>query len=57
MYTSLKANGAGDFANGLYWSSTAADLENAYAVDFSTGNAEPTEKHHQYHRVRPVRAF
>ncbi|MDR1301947.1 MAG: DUF1566 domain-containing protein, partial [Treponema sp.] len=63
MYTELKGNSLGNFTNGLYWSSTASDLENAYAIDFSSVENDPNdatetkEKHHEYLYVRPIRAF
>jgi hypothetical protein len=57
MYTELKANGLGYFADTPYWSSMEYSNSEAYAVDFTDGSSAPREKHHQYLRVRPVRAF
>jgi hypothetical protein len=65
IYTGLKGADTplGNFKEELYWSSTANNLENAYAIDFGSGEddpddaAETKEKHHQYLRVRPVRGL
>jgi hypothetical protein len=60
MYTELAYHQSlGGFEDALYWSSTASNSEeeNAWAIDFSSGSAEAKEKHHEYLRVRPVRAF
>ncbi len=52
----LKRTLIGGFSNKTYWSSTEADLDNAYAEDFSNGSQSALEKTLKY-GVRPIRQF
>ncbi len=59
MYTNLKAQGKGDFADADYWSSTeSSSLPNLYVyhVDFSNGSGSYARKTDD-NNVRPVRRF
>jgi hypothetical protein len=57
MYTALENASSGGFQDESYWSSTGYDGSTAYAVNFTNGGSTTAEKHFQYFRVRPVRAF
>ena len=46
----------GGFSNKTYWSSTQADLDNAYAQDFSNGSQSAVKMTLTY-GVRPIRQF
>jgi hypothetical protein len=46
----------GGFSNKTYWSSTEADLDNAYAQDFSNGSQSAVKMTLTY-GVRPIRQF
>jgi len=54
MYTKLKVNGFGNFANQRYWSSTQFDANNAITYDFNNGN---THNHHKSQTNRHTRAM
>jgi hypothetical protein len=58
MYTNLKANGLGSFANSYYWSSTEVSYNGAWALQFQDGsqNVFGMYKYSNYN-VRAVRAF
>jgi uncharacterized repeat protein (TIGR02543 family) len=56
MYTNLKAQGKGDFADFEYWSSTESDTYFARCVNFSNGSTAGGTKSSNYN-VRPVRRF
>jgi hypothetical protein len=56
MYSNLKKNGFGNFANSCYWSSSEYDYLNACAQYFSSGRQSCNNKYHSY-SVRAVRVF
>lgn len=49
--------GLGFFSQRVYWSSTEANVTQAYAFDLSTGQLMKIDKSQDYPRVRPVHAF
>ncbi len=56
MYTNLHAEGLGDFADAIYWSSTENDADQAEGQNFADGIAtQPTKN--QAKRVRACRVF
>jgi hypothetical protein len=46
----------GGFANTFYWSSTEADIDNAWRQSFSSGGQSSGAKGYNYY-VRAIRAF
>ena len=58
MYTQLKANGLGGFANNYYWSSSESysSSNNAWEQDVNNGY-QCVSKRNYSGRVRPIRAF
>ena len=57
MYTNLKANGLGGFANDYYWSTNIMDPSNAYRKDFTNGIINTGGREFNSARVRAVRHF
>jgi hypothetical protein len=55
MYTQRVA--IGGFGSSLFWSSTESDANNAFRMDFSSGNYETFVKYNSGSLVRAVRAF
>lgn len=56
MYKNLKAKGLGNFAYDEYWTSSETDFNNAWVVNFGTG--QPTEMNvTKTLHVRAIRAF
>ena len=58
MYTQLKTNGLGGFADNYYWSSSEdySNAGNAWRQTFYNGHQSSGSRYYNY-RVRPVRAF
>jgi hypothetical protein len=56
MYTNLKVNGLGGFADAEYWSSTECTQAVAFEIRFSDGATFNSIKGPGYH-VRAARAF
>lgn len=56
MYENLHENGAGDFAERTYWSSTANTENSAWHQFFLNGSHKPSTKDTGM-RFRPIRAF
>jgi uncharacterized protein (TIGR02145 family) len=57
MYTNLKSEGVGDFANAVYWSSSEFSNVNAWVYDFDFGILEGDLPKTDDLNVRPVRDF
>jgi hypothetical protein len=58
MYTKLKVNGFGNFANHTYWSSTQADANQAFTVNMNNGNQGTHAKGNTSNRyTRAMRRF
>ena len=57
MYTKLKANGFGNFANQSYWSSTQSSATQAYTIDFNNGNTNAHQKSQTNRHTRAMRRF
>ena len=57
MNLSTQKVAVGGFASAWYWSSSQFSANQAYAIDFSTSNAVPTNKNSGGLYVRAVRAF
>jgi hypothetical protein len=58
MYTKLKVNGFGNFANHTYWSSTQADANQAFTVNMNNGNQGTHSKGSTSNRyTRAMRRF
>lgn len=56
MYTNLKENNLGGFADVSYWSSSQSGLHGAWRKDFSNGRQDYPDKTSSFY-VRAVRAF
>ena len=56
MYTNLKVNGMGGFANAWYYSSSEIGPESAHAMNFGTGTWDGATKSYPQ-SVRAIRAF
>ena len=56
MYGNLGPAGSHNFISDNYWSSTQYDSNNAWAINYNTGNIGPVTKVY-LSRVRPIRAF
>jgi hypothetical protein len=57
MYTKLKVNGFGNFANQSYWSSTQSSATQAYTIDFNNGNSNAHNKSQTNRHTRAMRRF
>lgn len=57
LRTNLFLHGIGDFSNGLYWSSTEMQVNQAQALDFTTGELALLDKASTQARVRPIHSF
>ena len=57
MYTKLKVNGFGNFANQSYWSSTQSSATQAYTIDFNNGNSNAHQKSQTNRHTRAMRRF
>lgn len=57
LRASLFLQGAGDFSNGLYWSSTETGVNQVQSLDFTSGNSVLSDKASTELRVRPIHSF
>ncbi|NDF92748.1 MAG: DUF1566 domain-containing protein [Betaproteobacteria bacterium] len=57
MYTRLAANGFGNFANHIYWSSTQQDANRAITINFNNGSNSSHLKSNTNRHTRAMRRF
>jgi Protein of unknown function (DUF1566) len=57
LYTNLKSQGAGDFDNSSYWSSSEYNNYYAWRQNFNTGRTDRRGNKTKKNNVRPVRSF